>query len=468
MNFVGTLVYILNPNVLYLQATPLTEPVCQATFTMTCYFLLAWVQEDKRKYLILTAIGTLLATLARYDGWVLVVICPAVIVLTGLVKRFPIRKIEGYLLVFTVLGSTGIILWLIWGQIIFGDPLYFQRSMYSSQAQTVEGRAISQFSLLHNLPADLRFYTIDSVETLGLALSLLALLAIVLFVLRQWKSPSILAAMAFLAPFAFYIAALFGGQVGLFDSHVTFYPLGIIPASESVHLFNARFGSEMVAPAAVCIAALIPGRSLPNISVSLRKGSLLLVMGLLMFSILLQSVWISLHGVITIVSDIHPPFCVNSYPINVYLAQHYNGGRILQTDYPFQISEAEAGIHFSNIIYEGTRGLWDEALQHPEKDAEWVIFSPGNTVAISLAKYDPVFTQQFTLVTTSPYGMRLYHRNGLPPLPTHPLSSYLLSEQQFCNTSNYPNLGRQFGMLPFIKKAHFLKNDFLWTLQPIC
>ena len=458
MSFAGTLVYILNPNVLYLQATPLTEPVSQATFTMTCYYLLAWVQEDERKYLVLTAISTLLATLARYDGWVLVVICPAVIILTGLIKRFPIRKIEGYLLAFSVLGTLGIILWLIWGQVIFGDLLYFQRSAFSAQAQTIAGQAISSSSLLlHNLPVDLRFYTIDSLETLGTAVSLFALLAIVLFVFKQRKSPTMLAAMAFLAPFAFYIVALFSGQVGLFDSHITFYPLGIIPTSESVHIFNARFGSEMVAPAAVFIATLIPGRGLPNVSRSLRRAGFFLLAGVLILSILIQSVWISFHGVITIVSDINPPFCVNSYPINVYLAQHYNGGRILQTAYPFQISEDEAGIHFSNIVYEGTNSLWDKALHQPAKYVDWVIFFPDNTTAISLAKYDPAFTQQFTLVTTSPYGMRLYHRNGLPPLPTRPLTSYLLSEQQFCNASNYPNSGGRFGMLP---------SDRLWSLKP--
>jgi cellulose synthase/poly-beta-1,6-N-acetylglucosamine synthase-like glycosyltransferase len=450
MSFVGTLVYILNPNVLYLQATPLTEPVCQATFTMTGYYLLAWVQEDERKYLVLTAISTLLATLARYDGWILVVIYPAIIILTGLVKRFPIRKIEGYLLAFTVLGTLGIILWLIWGQIIFGDPLYFQRSAFSSQAQTSAGVAISQVGLLrHNLPADLRFYTIDCVETLGTAVSLFALLAIVLFVFRQWKRLTMLAAMAFLAPFAFYIAALFNGQVGLFDSHVTFYPLGIIPTSESVHIFNARFGTEMVAPAAVFIATLIPGRGLPNVSVSLRRAGLFLLAGLLILSILIQSVWISFHGAITIVSDTHPPFCANSYPINVYLAQHYNGGRILQTAYPFHLSVSQSGIHFSNVIYEGNKEIWPQALRHPATIVTWVILQPGDIVATSLAQNDPAFTQEFTLVTTSPYGMRLYHRNGLPPLPTRPLSSYLLSEQQFCNASNYPNSGGRFGMLPY-------------------
>jgi hypothetical protein len=72
---------------------------------------------------------------------------------------------------------------------------------------------------------------------------------------------------------------------------------------------------------------------------------------------------------------------VASYPINVYLAQHYNGGHILQTDAPFHLSEAEANIHFSNIIYEGSGSLWTQALQNPVHSVDWVIMQPGDRVA---------------------------------------------------------------------------------------
>ncbi|GAC1651843.1 MAG: hypothetical protein NVS4B12_22940 [Ktedonobacteraceae bacterium] len=440
MSFAGTLVYILNPNVLYLQATPLTEPVCQATYTMTCYFLLAWVQEEKRKYLVLTAICTLVATLARYDGWVLVVVCPIAILITGLLKRFSIRKIEGYLFAFITLSSIGIVLWLIWGLIIFGDPLYFQRSSTSSQAQTGTKFEFSKF----NLPIDFRLYTTVSVETLGIALSLLAFVAIMLYFFRRWRSWDTIAALAFLAPFFFYIVALFVGQVGLFDSKAIFYPLGIIPIDESTHLFNARFGSEMVAPAAIFIATLFPSRMQSKISYKTFKDwALFLAKGVLISFIVMQSVWLALHGVITVMVGEYPPFCVNSYSINIFLAEHYNGGSILQTDYPFHLSEAEAGIHFSHIIYEGSNGIWDQALHHPDAFVNWVIFSPKDRVATALAEYDPEFTRQFTLVATAPYGLQLYHRNGLPPLPTFPLSSYLLSEQQFCHANTYLNSREQ-------------------------
>src|SRR5207248_2925478 len=133
------------------------------------------------------------------------------------------------------------------------------------------------------------------------------------------------------------------------------------------------------------------------------------------------------------------------YSVNVYLAQHYNGGYILQTEYPFHISEAEAGIHFNQIIWEGSNQLWYHALQHPTNSVDWVIFSPGDTVAKAIANNDPTFSHEFTEVVTTPWALQLYHKDGLPPLPTRPLPPLLQSEQHFCSLSTYPKTFLQYG-----------------------
>jgi len=439
-SFIGSLVFILNPNVLYLQSTPLTEPVCWATFTMACYYMLVWTQEDKAKYLVLATASTFLATLTRYDGWIVVVIFPVVILMTDLLKRHPLRKIEGHLTVFVVLGSLGIILWLLWGLLIFGDPLYFVRGPYSSQTQTVAGgQGITNTLVNHHLITDIWLYTIDSVETIGIGLALLVFIAIIVFLIKRWKSPETLAVLSFLAPFVFYCAALYGGQVNLFNSQEVFYPLGIVPLREGYNLFNARFGSEMVAPAAIFIATLVP-TGFSHIFTFLRRWALSLGRAFLVIIIVLQSGWIVYGGIISVIASVNPPFCVQSYPINVYLEQHYDGGRILHAEFPFLLSESESGIHFSNVIYEGSGLLWKEALHNPAVLVDWVIFTPGDIVSRSMAR-DPAFSQEFTLVAVGPtvgsYTLKLYHKNGLSPLPTRPISSYLLGEQRLCTLSNY-------------------------------
>ncbi len=429
-SFIGTLVFILNPNVLYLQATPMSEPVCWVTMTASCYYLLAWAQEDRKKYLLLVAACTFLATLARYDGWFLFVVFLLVIPLTGMLKHHSLRKIEGNLAVFVILGGLGIVLWFVWEQIIFGDPLYFQDGPYSARQQVIDFAYNAQ---RYNLPIAIRTYTINGVETLGLWLSLLALAALLLFLLRRWKSLDTLAALTFLAPFAFYVIAIFGNQVPI-GSFATFHPLGIIPASERNSLFNARFGSEMVAPLAVFVAILVPTWS--STATFLHSARGLLCRAFLVLVIVLQSGLVANGGIIAILGSTNPPLCVQGYPINVYLAQHYNGGRILQSDYPFRISEAQAGINFSNVIYGGSGSLWTQALQHPETNVDWIIFQPGDIVGKAMDLTGPLFIQNFTLIVTGPDGLRLYHRNGLAPLPSRPITAYLLNEQHLCTPSN--------------------------------
>jgi hypothetical protein len=431
-SFVGTLVFILNPNILYLQSTPMTEPVCWATFTMSCYYMLAWVQEEKIKYLFLASAATFLATMARYDGWVLVLVLPSLILVIGLIRRFDWHKIEAYLLTFGIFGSIGVILWLLWGQIIFGNALYFQRGPFSSQTQTNTGALIAANSLVkHNLLGSIYVYGIDVIEILGVWVILLSAIALLLFLVRRRKSVDALGAVIFLVPYAFYIIALYTGQVALFDNHAVLYLSGIIPASADHHLFNSRFGTEMVAPASIFVATLIP------VGLSLRKWVASIGYGLLISGIVLQSLWVAQGGVISVQSNMNPPFCVGSYPLNVYLSQHYDGGYILQTEYPFHISEAEAGIHFDKIVWEGSSHLWYQALQHPEAVADWVIFEPGDSVSQAITRYDPSFTSEYTLVDSTPWSLNLYHRNGLPPLPTRPISPLLLSEQHFCSLNTY-------------------------------
>jgi glycosyltransferase involved in cell wall biosynthesis len=58
---VGTLVFILNPNILYLQITPLSELVLIATLAMSAYYFLLWTihrRENKVKGRLLAMINT--------------------------------------------------------------------------------------------------------------------------------------------------------------------------------------------------------------------------------------------------------------------------------------------------------------------------------------------------------------------------------------------------------------------------
>jgi len=59
----GAVVFALNPNVLYLQSTPMTEPLLLATTTMAVAMLIAWCRADHVGWALA------LACLTRYEAW---------------------------------------------------------------------------------------------------------------------------------------------------------------------------------------------------------------------------------------------------------------------------------------------------------------------------------------------------------------------------------------------------------------
>jgi hypothetical protein len=431
-SFAGTLVFIFNPNILYLQSTPLSELVLIATMTIACYYFLAWAQEDNLKYLIQGALGTFLATLARYDAWPLFIAFVIFIVIVGLMRKHSRARIEANLITFSFIGGLGIVLWLLWGEVIFGDPLYFQHSPFSSQAQ--QQGLIRQHYLFtyHNLWQSIRTYSLDSALNVGAILLALATIALIVFFIRRRIMPEKIAITAFLVPFAFYVLSLYTGQAALFIP-------GASPAHapSSMLFYNTRYGIEMLAPVAMLSATLVSWRSL-------RKGQLILQAGLVAI-VIMQSVLTVNGGIVSLQSGQYGLDCAPLHPTVVYLAQHYDGGRILSDTFTSGTNALglEVGVDFKNVVYEGSGDLWTQALANPTAVVDWIEVNPRNSYD-SVAKHinlkSPLFLSQFTLAVQEDSGLSLYHRNGLSPLPTNALPPGLLTEHRFCGTNLIPKL----------------------------
>jgi cellulose synthase/poly-beta-1,6-N-acetylglucosamine synthase-like glycosyltransferase len=425
-SFVGTLVFVLNPNVLYLQTTPLSELVCSATLTMVCYYFLRWTQDDHLKYLIFAAGSTFLATLARYDGWALFLVLLVFIVFIGIIKRHKATQLEGNLVIFAVLGGLGIVIWLIWGAVIFGDPLYFQHGPYSSQQQQVwflHKNALSLYTY-HDLLQSFRYYTLNIIDILGPILFILAALSVVGFVSRQRKKPETFGALVFLTPFAFYIFSLYSGQIVLFVPEA-------VPAYAQLHLYNARFGAEMVAPVALFIAIFISRWQLPQLPPV--WGTLGYTIAML--AITFQAILIASGGIISLQDGQYGVSCAPHHDINTYLAQHYAGGKILEDIYISSIDGTDTGINLMNFVSESSGPLWDAALHDPAAIVDWIIVSPddgSDLVTQNIHIRSPAFLKNFVLVVQEPTGVELYHRTGLPPLPTRAVPPNLFTEHSLC------------------------------------
>src|SRR5258708_1721771 len=94
--YVGAAAFALNPNLLYLQSTPLTEVLFVALMVASALYLIKYLKFHDPKYLVLGAVLSALQVLTRYDGWFMVIIEAAVVLVAELwVYKQNIKKATG-------------------------------------------------------------------------------------------------------------------------------------------------------------------------------------------------------------------------------------------------------------------------------------------------------------------------------------------------------------------------------------
>ena len=139
---VATLFYALNPNLLYLATTAMTETLFLALFVWSVVAVVECVAGlrtndafEARRNLLLAGILILLMVFTRYDGWVIGGVewfCLAWQVWRA--ERTLRRTIAPVFLVFTALCLAGPLLWFWYNAHFDGDWLDFMRGPYSAKA----------------------------------------------------------------------------------------------------------------------------------------------------------------------------------------------------------------------------------------------------------------------------------------------------------------------------------------------
>ncbi|MBA3868484.1 MAG: glycosyltransferase [Anaerolineae bacterium] len=421
-SFIGSLVFILNPNILYLQTTPLTESLAALTLTAASYYFLAWVQEEKPKHLLLLAFMTFLATLSRYDGWGLFGGILLLLPLVSWLKHRQRTLTEAHTIIYILLSGIGILLWFLWCWVILGDPLYFQRSIYSAQFQQQDfiahGAVIHTY---HNLVESLRYFIVLSAVTVGPIPFVLALGGLIIFFIRRRFSLEIFVPFIFLTPLAFYIFSAYSGQIS-----IQLPQLGYQDA-----YFNVRYGVVALAPAAIFVAvAICDFRGLfDKFVLRLWRFPTLFYQfawPILCVSLILGQTFItSQTGIISLQDGQFGWSCLPDQAVMHYLERHYDGGKILvdfYTNYTLYALGPTAGVDYKNLIYQSSGSKWKSALQKPET-VNWIIIDysdKNDQVAQAFKQSNSTFLAQFSEVAREPHrDRRLYRRLGLPSLPDH-------------------------------------------------
>ena len=253
---VATAFYGLNPNLLYLSTTAMTEPLFLALLiwmvllTVECVDAIR-ADEQSRVAWRMIFLGLLIfaAVFTRYDGWVLGAAAWCVVTWQLWSAGGLWRRVAPSFAVFTLLAVAGPVLWLAYNQHFYHDPLDFMRGPYSAPA--IEKRTSppgsKHYRGWHNVGWALLFYTrtaqvVAAAWETGFAVMAAAMAGLWIALRRGTARASLL----LWVPLAFYVYSVAYGSVPIF-----------IPELYPHSYYNARYGMEMLPALALfaCVAA---------------------------------------------------------------------------------------------------------------------------------------------------------------------------------------------------------------------
>jgi hypothetical protein len=385
---VAAMMFIFNPNMMYLQSTAMTELPLIAFFLLTSYFFIKFLKGiEAAPSLILSSMFGFCAVLSRYDGWFLVAAEAGIIVLMGIAKRWKFKKIEGTVIHFATFAFFGIALWLLWDYLILGNPLYFTQSQFSAHAQQEGWYAKGQLPAFKNIPLALAYYFVTSMSNAGILIFFASLLGFFLYVLKKKSVDKLFISMLLLVPFIFYVLTLYLGQSIIFIPHLT-------PVGFEWRLFNARYGAMMIPVVAFFFAYLFSHVK----SVGKLFLVFLCVMQLGLYTIGYSKVISYEDGVAGLSQSKRPD-------AEKWLHDNYDYGLVLMDDYSRLISVIRSNFPMQNTIYIGNEPYWEQSLVEPERYARWIILQKNDTVWKALYE-DPIMQGRlytfFEKVYTSP------------------------------------------------------------------
>jgi hypothetical protein len=234
----ATALFALNPNLLYLQSTAMTEAVFFAALMALLYFSVRFRETQGWGAAIGAGMAACAGTLVRYEGWFLIPFAALYFLCAARRRRV------GVALVFGVLGAIGPLYWLAHNWWLFGDPLAFYRGPYSAWAiqggQPYPGKG--------DWPTAWLYFRTAAQLCAGPGLALMAIAGAAASLARRVFWPLALLAL----PGVFYIWSIYSSATPIF-----------VPSLWPNSYYNTRYGLAvlpLVAVASAGLVAIVPHR----------------------------------------------------------------------------------------------------------------------------------------------------------------------------------------------------------------
>ncbi len=345
-----------NPNLLYLQSTPMSEVPFIAAFVCAVYFVARWMATGRLHALFLAGVAATISTLTRYEGWALLGLLTLVVVYVCWRGGLDYAAAEGHLVFFGLIAFLGIGLWLIWNRVIFGDVMYFLNSAYGTKAVNATQLlgVPAPYRGAGNLPLSAELVGWTALINIGWIAAAVAVVgAVRLVVALRLNSALVLALLLVPIPFS-VIMVYTGGEV------ITAPPL-----TPGVPAANVRYGL-LVLPAAAFLVGLIAGvRWLrwPVLAACVASSALLFVGG-----------QVNMNEAAAIRHSQNYELTTTA---GEWLRSHYDGGLVLAGKPSHEDLLFHSRIGHGSVVYPGDRDEWRDDLRDPAPEVSWIVMTDG-------------------------------------------------------------------------------------------
>ncbi len=403
----ATAFYALNPNLLYLSTTAMTEPLFLALLIWTTLLTVECVSAihaarhaQVGRRLLLLALFIPAAVYTRYDGWILGAAVWCVLTFALARRGDILRKVAPSFVIFTVLTVAAPLGWLVYNQHFSHDPLDFIRGPYSAAA--IEKKTMppngTHHRGWHNPAWALLFYTrtaqIDAAfwET-GFLVMVAAVAGLVLAIRRRLALASLLLWM----PLPFYIYSVAYGSIPIF-----------IPQLWPHSYYNSRYGMELL-PAlaifAVLALAWIERRwtETQPLAKRLMQPITLLLIALNTVGMMYQTPLVLKEAIVNSTTRV-----AFETALARQLRAFPDGSTILMYNSDHVGALQDAAMPLRQTINEGDYDSFQAALAAPAEHASYVIAVAGDPVAAAVAAHPQGLTELTILCTSGQPCARIY------------------------------------------------------------
>jgi hypothetical protein len=362
----GPALVLANQGVLYLQSTPMTEPMLLGVSFLALAAMGDLVDRPARSTAVRAGWWLAALVLVRYEGWLIAAGLVSLLALT------PVRAARRLAVTVVLFPAAAIVLFLV-----------MSRASTGSWLQT-SGFFVPENASLHHPVAALQEVWDATNDLAGRWLVLGGVAGVLVALVRGRTSPRALLPVALVAAGALPFFAFYQG-----------------------HPHRVRYMVPLVA-ACGALAALAIGE-LP------RRARGVAALALVAASIVSRPPF-SREAPMVREAQWETPFRLARRAVTAELAKVYDGTPILASMGSlghYMQESSSIGLGIRNFLHEGNGDLWTFALRSPKRHVRWILIeerAEGGDMLAARAKADPEFLEGFRRVAEGG-GLALYERN---------------------------------------------------------